>query len=65
MREITWRKSSLSGPWTDNCVEFAMDDNGNVLLRDSKNPGQGYFTFSQDEWTAFTGGVKLGEFDLA
>jgi len=79
MADLTWTKSSLSGPWTDNCVEVAYTasslsgSSGNCVethqhgeeihLRDSKNPKAGFFTFNRAEWDAFIGGVKAGEFD--
>lgn len=39
--------------------------NGDVALRDSKNPAVPAHTFTQEEWTAFTRGVKAGEFDYS
>jgi hypothetical protein len=32
----TWRRSTRSGPYTDNCVEVAFVD-GAIAVRDSKN----------------------------
>jgi hypothetical protein len=60
-QEPIWRKSTFSdnGP---NCVEFA-DSGDTVLLRDSKHPDQGFFTFTRAEIAAFVAGVKAGEFD--
>ncbi|WP_449061352.1 DUF397 domain-containing protein [Planomonospora algeriensis] len=57
-----WRKSSLSGSG-NNCVEVADNLPGLVALRDSKDPHGPVLTFSPDQWRAFTGGVKNGEFD--
>lgn len=65
MSELVWRKSTRSGPWTDNCVEVAFAEDGSIKLRDSKDKGQGYFTFTPGEWDAFVEGTKLGEFDRA
>lgn len=61
-----WAKSSLSGPWTDNCVEVAGAENlEEILVRDTKDNGNGpVLTFTPAEWNAFLGGVRLGEFDL-
>jgi hypothetical protein len=60
-----WKTSSLtdnSGPW---CVEVAGAEDGDVLVRDTKDHGNGpVLTFSPAEWNAFLGGVRLGEFDL-
>lgn len=78
---IVWKKSTRSGPWTDNCVEVGTwthasgcdssqcievcgVDDGDVLVRDSKNPEGFVQRYTSDEWNAFIEGVKLGEFDL-
>jgi hypothetical protein len=58
-----WRKSTRSGPLTDNCVEVAFID-GSVAVRDSKDPQGPVLFFNADEWDAFVGGAKDGEFDL-
>jgi hypothetical protein len=58
-----WRKSSRSGPYTDNCVEVAFVD-GAVVVRDSKNLSGPVLVFTQSEWDAFVDGAKDGEFDL-
>ena len=44
------------------CVEVARKRQG-VAVRDSENPGAGTLFFSNNEWQAFIGGVKNGEFD--
>jgi hypothetical protein len=61
MTQPTWRKSSYSSG-SDNCVELA-DVNVAVLVRDSKHPEQGHFTFTRTEIAAFVAGVKAGQFD--
>jgi hypothetical protein len=58
-----WQKSSRSGPNCDNCVEVAFVD-GAIAVRDSKNPTGSTLIFTPDEWDAFVGGAKDGEFDL-
>ena len=58
-----WFKSSRSGPNCDNCVEVAFVDGG-IAVRDSKNPTGPALLFTTDEWDAFVGGAKDGEFDL-
>ncbi|MFF5111785.1 DUF397 domain-containing protein [Streptosporangium sp. NPDC000509] len=60
---LTWRKSTLSGTNNDNCVEVANLPGGNRAVRDSKNPNGPMLNFTFDEWRAFIGGVKNGEFD--
>jgi hypothetical protein len=46
------------------CVAVKMNPDGSVKVRDTKNPGGQALTFNKDEWAAFIGGVKLGEFDV-
>lgn len=58
-----WRKATRSGPNCDNCVEVAFVD-GAVAVRDSDNPAGPVLIFTNEEWEAFTGGAKDGEFDL-
>jgi len=57
-----WRKSTKSGPWTDNCVEVAFVD-GAIALRDSKDPTGPALIFTPAEWETFLGGTRDGEFD--
>jgi hypothetical protein len=57
-----WRKSRRSGGG-DNCVEVAFAADGNVGVRHSKDPDGPFLAFTPDEWDAFTGGVRDGEFD--
>lgn len=59
-----WRKSTKSGPNTDNCVEARVGDDGSIYVRDTKDRDGGTLAFTRDEWTAFVGGVKGGEFDI-
>jgi hypothetical protein len=58
-----WRRSTRSGPYSDNCVEIAFVD-GAIAMRDSKNPTGPVLIFTPAEWDAFVGGAKDGEFDL-
>ena len=60
--ELAWVKSSLSFS-NSNCVEVADAPGGQVAVRNSKRPELGHLLFTPDEWQAFVGGVKLGEFD--
>lgn len=57
-----WRKSSYSGPNSDNCVEVADFDGGKVV-RNSNDPASGAIRFTADEWSAFVQGAAAGEFD--
>jgi hypothetical protein len=63
LSRAVWRKSTQSGPFTDNCVEVAFVE-GAVALRDSKNPTGDVLVFTAKEWDAFVDGAKDGEFDL-
>jgi hypothetical protein len=56
-----WRKSTFSG--VNGCVEVAVLDD-RVAVRDSKDPGGSVLMFSRQEWAAFLGGVRAGEFGL-
>jgi Domain of unknown function (DUF397) len=51
-----WRKSSYSN-WSNQCVEVAQAG-GTIAVRDSKNPGAGYLTFTTAEWEAFLTQIK-------
>lgn len=59
-----WRKSSRSNGNGGNCVEVASNIPGVIGVRDSKNPDGGTLVFTPEEWRAFVGGVRDGEFDL-
>lgn len=63
MSRAEWHKSSRSGPNCDNCVEVAFV-NSAVAVRDSKDPAGPALIFTPDEWDAFVGGAKDGEFDI-
>jgi hypothetical protein len=57
-----WTKSSLSHV-NGNCVEVADIEGGRVGMRDSKNITGPVLGISPEEWRAFLGGVRNGEFD--
>lgn len=57
-----WVKSSLSFA-NGNCVEVTGLGGGSVGVRDSNNPQAPPLVFTRDEWAAFIGGAKNGEFD--
>ena len=62
LSRAVWRKSVRSSGNCDNCVEVAFVD-GAIAVRDSKNPTGPALVYTHDEWDAFIGGVKDGEFD--
>ena len=59
---LYWTKSSLSYA-NGNCVEVAGLSGDLISLRDSKNASGPVLRFTPDEWDAFLGGVRNGEFD--
>ena len=58
-----WKKSSKSGANNGECVEVRRRDDA-IQVRDSKNPDGPILRFTREEWSAFVGGTKDGEFDL-
>jgi hypothetical protein len=63
LANAVWRRSTRSGPYSDNCVEVAFVD-GAIAMRDSKNPSGSVLIFTPSEWDAFVEGAKDGEFDI-
>jgi hypothetical protein len=60
--DSSWVKSSLSFS-NGNCVEVASMPGGGIGVRDSKDTEGPILRFTPDEWIAFIGGVRNGEFD--
>jgi hypothetical protein len=60
--DLGWVKSSLSFA-NGNCVEVADIPGGGIGVRDSKDTAGPILRFTPDEWSAFVGGVRNGEFD--
>ena len=59
-----WVKSSYSGPTGGNCVEVAFLADGEVAMRNSRDPDGPALIFTKAEWDAFLGGARDGEFGL-
>jgi hypothetical protein len=59
---LHWTKSSLSLS-NGNCVEVASLPGDQIGVRDSKDAEGPVLRFTPDEWNAFLGGVRNGEFD--
>ena len=57
-----WVKSSLSFA-NGNCVEVASLPDGRIGVRNSRDPEGAVLQFTSDEWHAFLGGARNGEFD--
>ena len=57
-----WFKSSLSFS-NSNCVEVASLPGGKIGVRNSRDSAGPVLRFTPDEWHAFLGGVRNGEFD--
>ena len=57
-----WVKSSLSFA-NGNCVEVASLSGGEIGVRNSRQSEGAVLRFTSDEWYAFLGGVRNGEFD--
>jgi len=57
-----WIKSSLSYA-NGNCVEVSELDQGAVGVRNSRDREGPVLRFTPEEWRAFLGGVRQGEFD--
>ena len=58
----SWVKSSLSFA-NGNCVEVADLTGGEIGVRNSRDSPGPVLRFTPDEWRAFIGGVRKGEFD--
>ncbi|MFI8895944.1 DUF397 domain-containing protein [Streptomyces paradoxus] len=56
--EISWHKSSASGV-EENCVEYLPVAEG-VLIRDSKNKGQGLIHATEVAWLVFVEYITTG-----
>ena len=59
-----WIKSSHSGPTGGNCVEVAFLADGEVAMRNSRDPSGPALVFTRAEWNAFLGGARDGEFGV-
>ena len=57
-----WVKSSLSF-YNGNCVEVATLPGNQIGVRNSRDRAGAVLSFTPDEWQAFLGGVRNGEFD--
>ena len=58
-----WIKSSFSGPTGGNCVQVAFLSDGEVAVRNSRQPDGPALVFTGAEWDVFLRGARGGEFD--
>ncbi|GAB3802857.1 DUF397 domain-containing protein [Micromonospora zhanjiangensis] len=63
---VAWHISTKSNDNGGNCVEAGpvLDGSGRVAVRHSKAPDAAVIVYTREEWDAFVGGVKEGEFDF-
>lgn len=59
---VRWIKSTASNA-TGQCVETASIKEGEILVRNSRDPEGPILAFTKAEWIAFIAGAKAGEFD--
>ncbi|MFC4949948.1 DUF397 domain-containing protein [Pseudonocardia sp. GCM10023141] len=59
---VAWRKSTASNPNGD-CVELAGLSEGEVAMRNSRDPRGPALIYTRAEISAFIRGAKDGEFD--
>ncbi|WP_067824541.1 DUF397 domain-containing protein [Nocardia inohanensis] len=59
---LAWRKSTFSNP-SGNCVELAELTDGQVAMRNSRDPLGSVLVYTRPEIDAFLQGAKSGEFD--
>jgi hypothetical protein len=59
--QTTWVKSGRCE--SSSCVE-AAPVTGGVLVRNSTDPNGPMLSFTAEEWIAFVGGVRDGDFDF-
>ena len=59
---VSWQKSSASGDPEEECVEVTSTQ-GQVWVRDSKNPLGPALGLPREGWSAFLVGVQREEFD--
>ncbi|MEU3456700.1 DUF397 domain-containing protein [Micromonospora sp. NPDC006766] len=66
MPDVAWHISTKSPDNGGNCVEAGplLDGSGRVAVRHSKARDAATIIYTAQEWAAFVGGVKDGEFDF-
>ncbi|WP_067600656.1 DUF397 domain-containing protein [Nocardiopsis listeri] len=59
---VDWTKSSWSNP-DGNCVEVATLPDGDIAVRNSRDPEGPALVYTPEEIKAFVRGAKTGDFD--
>lgn len=59
---LRWRKSTASNP-SGNCVELAALSDGEIAMRNSRDPSGPVLVYTRAEIAAFLAGARRGEFD--
>jgi hypothetical protein len=59
---VTWQKSRRSNP-SGNCVEVAGLPDGDVAVRNSRDPHGPALIYTRAELAAFIAGARDGDFD--
>jgi hypothetical protein len=59
---LSWQKSRRSNP-SGSCVEMAGLPNGEIAMRNSRDPEGPALIYTVDEIVAFIGGARDGDFD--
>lgn len=59
---VRWQKSSASNP-SGNCVELAKLPDGDIAVRNSRDPAGPALIYTRAEMAAFLRGAKDGDFD--
>ncbi|MBB6118167.1 DUF397 domain-containing protein [Nocardiopsis algeriensis] len=60
--KVVWTKSSWSNP-DGNCVEVAELPDGDIAVRNSRDPQGPALVYTNAEIAAFVRGAKTGDFD--
>jgi predicted secreted Zn-dependent protease len=63
LQQLAWRKARRSMANGD-CVEVAVTD-GQIFVRDSKNPAGAVLEYLPGTWNSFLAGVQQGRFGLS
>ena len=62
LMDVRWQKSSASNP-SGNCVELAKLADGEIAVRNSRDPAGPALVYTRAEMAAFIRGAKDGDFD--